>query len=114
MNKLEFEMRKRNLEYRKEICENMIRINKNGLVSNGLIAFVGVITAISLIVLGVLCLKNGECIYVVVDFVFAVIDIGLAVTTVSRMGIIKRSLERDKAELEGYNDEITKLGEIVL
>ena len=114
MNKLECEMKKRTLEYRKEICENEMREHMKGIVLNCTISLISTLVAIWLIGVGVICLINGGLFFTILDFMLATIDIIFGVGGIHRVTVIKRSLVREKVNLEYLNSEIQVLDAMVV
>lgn len=106
MNKLAMEMRKRNLEYRKEICENSIRSHKNSLSFNYAVVVCFLVIAFWSIVIGIHYIMVRKWILTVFEFILATTDIWLAVICIGRIKVTKRSLEREKLELDYFNNEL--------
>lgn len=106
MNKLAMEMRKRNIEYRKEICENLIRLYKNSLMFNWVVVVCFLVIAFWSIIIGVHYIMVSQWILTVLEFILATTDIWLAVICIGRIKVTKRNLEREKLALDYFNNEL--------
>lgn len=114
MNKLELEMSKSRLELGKEICEEMVRLDKNSLRLDWMIVGLCTPVAILLVVVGVVYLKDEKWILAIIEFLLALLNVGLCINAVSRSNIIRQSLKRHKADLEEINSNIESLKEVEL
>lgn len=114
MNKLEWEMSKQRLKFSKEICENIVKLDKNSLLINRICSVVGMLVAILLTFIGVDFLMDGKWAIGILDILLAIMNIALCIGTINRNKVLKRDLESGKVELERLNSEIQSLEGMVL
>ena len=114
MNKLEWEMSKQRLKFSKEICENIVKLDRNSLLINIICSVVGMLVAITLIYIGVDFLMDGKWAIGILDILLAIMNIMLCISIINRNKVIKRDLEHGKTELERLNSEIQTLKEMVV
>ena len=114
MNKLEVEMTTQRLKFSREICENIIKLDKNSLLINRVCSVVGMLVAITLTYIGVDFLMDGKWAIGILDILLAALNITLCIGAINRNKVLKRDLEHGKTELERLNSEIQTLKEMVV
>lgn len=99
MNKLELEMNTQRLKFSREICENIIKLDRNSLMINRICNIFSALVAIILAFIGVDCFVDGKWIMGILEILLAAINITLCIGTINRNKVLKRDLESGKVEL---------------
>ena len=114
MNKLEKEMTIQRLKFSREICENLINLDKNSLFLNQAATITAMLAAFFLTFSGVHYLLDERWLLACVDFAFVAINFVLGFSNIDRIRTLKIEVESGKVELERLNSEIQRLVEMVV
>ena len=114
MNKLEKEMTIQRLKFSKEICQNIINLDKNSLFLNTAATVIAMLAAISLTFFGIHYLLNGRLGLSCLEFVLVAINLMLGFSNIDRIKTLKHEVESGKVELDRIDSEIQTLKEMVV
>ena len=114
MNKLELEMTIQRMKFSREICENLISLNKNSLFLNRFATVTAMLVAFALTFFGVHNLLNGRWVTACFEFVMVAINLVLGFSNIDRIRTLKIEVESGEVELERLSSEIQRLKEMVV
>lgn len=104
---------KRLMEDRKELCEEGIDMYKSSLRMNVFILVMTTVVAIWLIAISIHYCIEGDWLFAVLELLLAVMNGGLGLSSLGRIKLDKKSIKREKANLEKIDSEIKFLEEHV-
>lgn len=104
---------KRLMEDRKELCEEGIDMYKSSLRMNVFILVMTTVVAIWLIAISIHYCIEGDWLFAVLELLLAVMNGGLGLSSIGRIKLDKKSIKREKANLEKIDSEIKFLEEHV-
>ena len=114
MNKLELEMTIQRLKFSREICENIINLDKNSLFLNRFATVAAMSVAFSLTFYGVHNLLNGRWWIACLEFVLVAVNLTIGFSNIDRIRTLKREVASGQVELERLSSEIQRLKEMVV
>ena len=114
MNKLELEMTKNNLCYRKELCETLIKADKNSLLLSRVAITFNVLAAMYVSNMSIACIKDERYGVAILEAVLAAINVTLCVVNAKGVKETKWNLGQRKMSLEHICAEIKALEEMVV
>ena len=109
MNKLELEMKRRNLGFIKELHENMLKTYKNNLLASYALATLSAILVILMFVCSVHYFRRVVWFWGTLDILLAVSDVWICITNINDIREIKLKLKNKKVELDHVESEIQSL-----
>ena len=109
MNKLEWEMKRRNLGFSRELHKNMIKTYKNSLLASWVLVILSAILMILMIVCSVQYFRRGVWFWGTLDILLAVSDVWICITNINDIREIKQKLKNKKFELDHVESEIQSL-----
>lgn len=109
MNKLEWEMKRRNLGFSRELHKFTIKSYENNLLASRALVILSAILVIIMIICSVHYFKRGIWGIGILDVVIAVGDVWICKTNINDIKEIKQKLKNKKVELESVDSEIQSL-----
>ena len=109
MNKLEWEMKRQNLGFSRELHKFTIKTYENNLLASRALVILSAIIAVLMIICSVHFFNGGKWAIGILDAVLAVADVWICKTNINDIKEIKQKLKNKKVELEGVESEIQSL-----
>lgn len=109
MTKLEWEMKRQNLGFSRELHKFMIKTYENNLLASWVLVISSAILVIIMIICSVHYFKCGIWGICILDAVLAVADVWICMTNINDVKETKKKLVSKKAELECVDSEIQSL-----